>query len=494
MILLKLILQIRLSERGFISVSADEFARGIRAARWATQPQVNILTDVQATWLPLEKYLNGTLLLIWPNVMLVPRITVFIASCLVLIALFVLVYYLFDNFIIAALAALFVVFQPWYIWLSGTPMLEMYYLACFFGGVLFLLPWLKEEPCGRWVWAGLCFMLATGFHVQSWTFINVVNLFTIPYLYHYARHKQMTRFWQLVGFYLLGNSLILSFALIEFISSGKLFAFLARHTAYSRWFYGGYNVSVIEKLAYYPNLITGNVSKIVWLLVLLALIFLWRQRGSPGKWFPVLLGIATITVNSILNLFSGPPSAAPGRYSLWYVLLLSPYVAYGTYQLAVIGQRWENRIIKHVPTMLAMGLFLIPIWWGAVQSDNFPRGMSADAVATGQYLKELLDQDVPDKERRFMVELHYWDYLAIQLTAGHYEAIVYDREADRFNRNTPSMFAAATQPICLDLQAQKVQYVALRDPELQAISQQLGCLANLKEIGEWKVYRFIATP
>lgn len=493
-ILLKLVFQIVLFKRGFISVSADEFARGIRAARWASQPQLNILTDVKGTWLPFEKYLNGLLLLVWPDVILAPRVTVFIASCFVLIALFVLVYYLFDNFIIAALATTFVLFQPWYIWLSGTPMLEMYYLACFLGGLVFLVIWLREERRGYWFWAGFCFMSASGFHVQSWTFLNLVNLMTVPYLYGYARHKQWGRFWKLVGFYVLGNSLILVFALIEFFDTGELFAFLAKHTTYSRWYYGGYNVSVVEKLAYYPRLIAENSNDVVWLLLIVALVFLIWDKTNQWKLFPLVLAAAALVMNSVLNVFSGPPSAAPGRYSLWYGMMIAPYLGYGAYHLAIMGKKWGSGMVVYVPTVLAAGLFLTTVWWGAVRIPNFPRGMSQDAVETGYYLDERLNENAPDEAASFMVELQYWDYLAVQLTAGHYDAIVYDRESDLFNRNTPSIFSGNIENVCSSLMAQSIQYVALRDPNLKANAQLTGCLFPGQEIGAWTIYTFDDEP
>ena len=54
LVFLKIILQAVLYRRGFISVSADEFSRGITAARWALHPRLNILADLQEVWLPLE--------------------------------------------------------------------------------------------------------------------------------------------------------------------------------------------------------------------------------------------------------------------------------------------------------------------------------------------------------------------------------------------------------------------------------------------------------
>lgn len=493
-IFLKLVIQKFLFLRGFISVSADEFARGIRAATWALQPRFNLVADVKDTWLPFEKYLNGLLLLLWPDVIWAPRVTVFIASCLVFIAFFLLVYYLFDNFWVSALAGTFVVFQPWYTWLSGTPMLEMYYLACFLGGLVFLVKWFRKGCRGCWFWAGCCFMLASGFHIQSWTFINLVNLITVNYLYQYIRQKQFGHLWRLIGFYALGNLFIITSAIAEFLDTGHVFASLTSHTVYSKWFYDGYNVSVVEKLLYYPRLIVQNSSGAIWILLMIALVFLLRDKAYKWKLFPFVVAMAALVLNSFLNVASGPPSAAPARYSLFYVMMISPYLAYGAYNLSMLGKRWLPRIMAYTPAMLSAGLFVYSVWWGIVRIPDFPHGMSTDAIETGYYINQVLSQNESCDMPSYMVELKYWDFLAVQLTAGHYEAIVYDREYDLFNRNTPSIFSESAEGVCASLISRDVRYVALQDSNLKVGAQLIGCLHANKEIGHWTIYELDPGP
>jgi len=200
-ILFRVTVQAILYTRGFLSVSADEYARGISAAKWAVQPRFDMFDASPGAWLPFEKYLNGLVLSVWPDVILAPRVTVFLSSCVVIIALYLLVYYLFNSSAIAALATIFVVIQPWIVWLSGTPMLEMYYLAFYFAGLLFLLVWLKDNRRGFWIFAGFSFLIATGFHVQSWYLINLVNLLTIGFLIGFVRHKRYGRLRRLISYY-----------------------------------------------------------------------------------------------------------------------------------------------------------------------------------------------------------------------------------------------------------------------------------------------------
>lgn len=489
LLLVRVVGQVLLYQRGFLRVSADEFARGIIAARWASQPRFDLLDGPPAAWLPFEKYVNGLLLTVWPDPVLAPRVTVFLSSCLVLIGLYVFVYYLFDSFTIAVLTSLFVVFQPWYVWLSGTPMLEMYYLAFYLAGLFFLVMWLKDNRRGFWILAGCSFLIASGFHVQSWILINLVNLLAVGFLFRFIRQKQYGRLSRLIGYYLLSNALIITFAIVEFAYTGEVFAFLASHTSYSRWFYGGYNIPVLEKLSYYPLLILRNVSPVIWALVIAAFIFLRSDKERGWKLFPLKLAILALVLFSVMNVLSGPPSAAPSRYSLFYILMLSPYIAYGTYQFFKWGQQRSFPTTRYSATVLAAALFIYGIGWGAVHTSNHPGG-PLGTVEAGRYLNELLNQTDPDEAKTYMVELEYWDFLAFQLTAGHYDAIVYDRVQDIRNRDTPSIFEKKPDDIYDILSVQNVRYVALRNPDLKAKVQQTNFLSAQQDIGNWTIYEF----
>ena len=140
--------------------------------------------------------------------------------------------------------------------------------------------------------------------------------------------------------------------------------------------------------------------------------------------------------------------------------------------------------------MLSIGLFLYSILWGIVRIPNFPHGMSTDAIKTGYRINQMLTQNESDNVASYMVELKYWDFLAVQLTAGHYAAVVYDREYNDTNRNKPSIFLKKMETVCASLISHNVRYVALRDPNLKANARLINCLHPIKEIGHWTIYEF----
>lgn len=484
----RLVVQVYLFQQGFLSVSADEFARGIRAAKWAQSLNIDVLADVQGIWLPFEKYLNGLTLLIWPDTILAPRATVFIASCLLLVVLYYLVRYLFSSNTAAFLSTLFISFQPWFVWMSGTPMLEMYYFALFFAGLLLLLIWLKEQRRGYWIGAGVCFLLSSGFHVQSWTLINLVNLLTLPTFFSFVRQKEWRTVFNLIGFYFLSNGLIIAFSLFEFLYTGEMFAFLAKHTSYSRWYYDGYNVPALEKFLYYPRLVWGNTNVAIWVGLAVGLAFWVQDKARRWAIFPLVLTLAGLLLNSTMNIFSGPPSAAPDRYSLFHVIVFSLYVGYGLDRLMMLKPGSLPKYGRFATRLGALLLLVYGLWWSGQRIPNYPQGMSQDSVDVGKAVNSLLATN----PGTFMVELHYWDFLSIELAANHFDDVQYDRLRDSRNRDIPSVFAQDNVTLCQELAVlPDLRYVVLMDTNLKARVEQLSYLEPVQNEGRWTIYQVI---
>jgi hypothetical protein len=494
---IRLILQIRLYRQGFVSVSADEFARGLRALDWSRHLRISPYADLISPWPPFEMYLNGLALRLVDDVLLAPRITVFLASCLLLAALFYLIRTLFISSAVAALAVILVAAQPWYIWLSGTPMLEMYFLAPFAGGLYFLLAWLRERHRFYWLYAGLLFLLASGFHVQSWVLINVVNLLTCGFLLRKLKEQDYRPAIQLLLVWLLGNTFILYWAVAEYTVTGQLFGILAIHTGYSLWFYGGYNVPLSEKFLYYPRLIWQNTSISLFLLATVGLVYVLRPRARLLLLLPLLLGGVTLTVTAVFNTLSGPPSAAPGRYSLFYTLLLAPYAAFGLYSLMQQVSCMGRARLVFAWRLLAGSLFLVFLASQVTEADSYPQGMSPDTIQTGHYLNHALASREPGLAapvRNLMIEVVYWDFLALQLLIDQQNRLLFDREIDSFNREIPSLMLEDEQSIQRQLLSAQVDLLAVKTPLLHERAESLSFLVHERSVGAWAVFRVATAP
>jgi hypothetical protein len=484
---IKIFLHVYLIDKGFVSVSADEFARGINAAEWALNPSLNIISNLNWTWLPFEKILNGSIMILWPEPYWVPRITVMIFSCLVLILMYAVTYSFFESHHVSFLSCLITLFLPWYAWLSATPMLEIYYQAFFFGGFWFLIKWYYQERKLYWLWGALCFLIASTIHVEAWLQINCFFLITLIWVFSLFRNKDFKRSIELFSVYVISNLFAFLLLILEYVKSGNPFEYFSRHTEYSKWFYQGYDVSIIERFLYYPKLIIQNSNILIWVFLIIAF-YLLLKRNYKGRFY-ILIGLALLSLllSSIFNIFSVPPTAAPDRYSLFYMLTIAPYLAFSLYEISKAGIEATQKRKKHfLLTVAVIGLlFLIVI--GGIKISRFPSGLSQDSINTGYFIKTILDDD----NSKFMVELKYWEFLAVQMTAGHYSDIIFDREYILTERDKESVLLGSKEYVDEIFVSQDIKYLVIQDTAIKEHIDQLNSFQVLTDIGNWRILKFI---
>lgn len=480
----RLFYQIYLFHQGFVSVSADEFGRTISAYKWATNPYFFIV--YKGGWLPFEQYLNGFFLMIWDNVILMPRITAFAASCLLLVYFFRLIHYLFSDYYVAVISSLIVCLHPWFIWLSGTPMLDIYYISFIITGLYYLCVWLKEQRQGYWAIGAICIFFASGFHVQSWVVINIVNLLSTYFLFGFIKNKNYGSMWRLIAFYFISNLFVFVYITATAIETGSFFSFIASHTDYSKWYYKGYRISVLAKLLHYPKIVL-KYGHVLWFFLPVALYVLVQEDKKIWKSIPFVVGIMSLGMFSVFNLFSVPATAAPDRYCLLYIILFSPYIAYGFYRFCMLGIHsgmTTDIILKVVlPVVILVAAFSINIC-----KSHFFGGLSYKSVAAGKYIGKILEKEKLLENETFLIELRYWEYYAVRLAAKHYDRMILDRERDSRNRDIPSVFEKGIGDITTYLGKNKVRFMVLKRSENKGKASEIDSIKMLKKIGPWTIY------
>lgn len=505
LVAIKLLLQLGLYGIGFTSVSADEFARGTRVAAWLETDDAPLPLYTRA-WLPFEFYLNAAAISLWDDVFWAPRLTVLLASLILLIAYFLLVRQLFDDVAVAFLAALMLVFYPWYAWLSGTPMLDVYYLAFFVPGLYFLILAMKRRRSSFLVPSSIFFIVSTGFHSQSWLLVNVVNFIFLSCLTPDLIKKKSVKFTAACLVYLIANNLFVGYyLLVEFFDTGRWFAFFEAHKQYSesnwdlliqdksRYWRGvlpGYDVEPLLRLAYYPALLIASAP----VLAVLVPPSLYANRpGRSGSFMvllPFLLGATALLVYSIFNLFSVPATSARARYALPFFILFSPYMAHGLVVLLGRGgwltSRWNLGDRSWPVVCGSLAVILSYAWPLAI----LPPSQGVDALEAGRYVDQLIERSDWRPGDSFIVELDYWGFWQVELTARHYPDLILDRPFDPSNRETVSMFIARSHDeIKKYLRQNNVRVIVVNSPEIEAKLEGLDAVSVQTRIGRWTVYR-----
>ena len=484
LILVKLVLQLYLYSIGFLSVSADEYSRGITAARWALDGTIPTAIYM-SNWLPFETYLNGLALMVWDNVIWTPRITVLIFSCFLLVYFVKIVQYLFGRLTVTILAGLLLVFNPWFIWLSGTPMLDIYYMAPCVAGLYYILKWISGRRGLHLVIAGLLFFFSTGFHSQSWIFVNVVNLCLCFFAWRMLRQKDYGALVKLVGFFILSNMFILIYIPSEYLATGQWFAMFRGHAEFTKGFYNGYHIGTLQKLAYYPKLIasTGNV---LWIFLPIGLYWLGGQKRKEITLFPFAVGLGTLIFYSAFNVLSVPAAAAPGRYSLPFSILFFPYSALGIVVLFKhSGYFTDVRIRRAVAAVLVLCILGLNF----MKARDFEVKSAKAAVSVGRYLKESMEKDGSDPKKTVMVELSYWDYLYVELAARHFDRVRYDRkESNEFTGIPSDLISMGDDDILRYMKSGDTKLIAVKDEAIKKRLDGVAFMHKIIDLDGWVVY------
>lgn len=481
----KAILQLYLYSIGFLSVSADEYSRGIMAARWALDGTLSTRIRM-GDWLPFETYLNGLSLMVWDDIIWTPRITAFVFSCSLLVYFLKLVQYLFGRSAVTLLAGLFLVFNPWFIWLSGTPMLEIYYLAPFTAGLYYVTKWIHARRDRYLVIGGLLFLFSTGFHSQSWILVNVVNLCLCYFAWRLFRGREYGGLFKLIGFFMLGNLFIIIYIPSDYLATGQWLAMFHRHTLRTMEYYGGYEIGLFDKLAYYPKLVATSAT-LIWIFFPIGL---YRLRGKSEKLiklFPLAVGLGALLFYSAFNLLSVPASAAPGRYSLPFFILFVPYAALGIYSL-IEGSGFSTGI--RIRRAVAAIVILCILGLGLLKALDFEEKSAKAAVSIGQYMRERLEKEGGAANGTVMVELSYWDFLYVKLAARHYDRVRYDREeSDEFSGIPSALLSMDDDEILGYMKRGDTKLIAVKDDAIKKRLDSLPFMHKLMEPGVWALYR-----
>lgn len=481
----KLALGIYLYRLGFLSLSADEYSRGITAARWALDGDLPLGIYMNA-WLPFETYVNGLALKIWDNVIWTPRITVFIFSCALLVYFLKLVQYLFESLVVTLIAGFFLVFNPWFVWLSGTPMLDVYYLAPFVAGLYYVTKWMEERRSVFLLAGGILFFLSTGFHSQGWILVNAANLFVAGFAAGFLRKKNWRAVSETAGFLLLSNLFIVLYLPIERSATGEWLHMFMDHAARTLPYYADYDVGLREKLAYYPRLVYQSASWIVWLFFPVGTYAALRGRRKAAALFPLAAGLLALAVYSVYNVYSVPAAAAPGRYALPFFILFAPYSALGIYTLffrnfrAPIG--WPLR-------GAAVVLVAYLLWTSFLKLSDYETKGAREAVNVGLFVRDAMESKWPDGNGTIIIERAYWDFLYVRLAVEHFGLVRFDRPITDEYAGTPSDFLSMSdEEILARLKKENARFIIVRDPALKEKLSGLGFIRKARDSDEWVAY------
>lgn len=316
--------------------------------------------------------------------------------------------------------------------------------------------------------------------------IDVASLWVVSSLF---RAKDWMRVRHLCLAYLLAHSYIVFTLITTYLSSGHPLAFLSAHSEYSKWVYGGYNEPWVSKILYYPKLMIKQANPVFGFLALYGAGRAIARAGANVRiCAPLVLGALVLLGYSLFNIWSVPPTAAPERFSMAFYIFFLPYAGYALARLTYTPQTAERVSGLRSVQWLALAALLLSGLWGLNQTRHFLMSKEWNgAVEAGYAIRDRMQQS--NGEAGYLVELDFWQFLGVKLTAGHYDHQYFDRPFDVYQQHRPSLLQTDPEAFAEQLRAQRIETMAFRSPELVSLATRFGTIESRHR--DWVVFRAV---
>ena len=366
---LKIALALFIWRHGFLEYDADGFTRSVRAWDWhtgATKLEVD-------AWLPLQFWLNGWLMGIWPNLLYVPRVVNMLCSVGTTISFFFIGRSLFgrlNGYATALLAAIF----PWEIWLGMSGMSESIANFCLSFGMLFFCRWLKSEP-GQFRWlviASFGFLGATMVRYEAWFYSAIYAVIVLYFIWQYRANLSIKTRLKLIASLAPAFVFIAIWMYLSWIDPRlhSPLGFASLTSGVNAKVYGSENASAsfLYRLFFYPQTFFTLLYQLTVPAIAGSLWLLFRPVKAARPYLFLVWGEFALFILTTLPYNNIAPGSA--RYPVSNLLLLLPVIVY-LFQL--LFQRPQL-----VLRLASAGVFLVLagslIYTVVSRSTSFPDG------------------------------------------------------------------------------------------------------------------------
>jgi hypothetical protein len=473
----RVLLQLFLYRSGFISLSADEFGRTILAARWAQSPH----TVWHGVWLPFHMYIFGTALRIIWEMLYVPRIIVISLGAISILLMYMMASRLLESRRIGLISAFLLAANPIHVWLSSTPLTAIPNATLIFATVLSHILYLKRNEQKYIFFGAFSLALANGFRFESWMFsiiysISLVGNGTLLYWRKELDFRQ--------SLYLVFGAIIpwlfpIAWIVGNYVETDNPLFFLEFVRSYKLTWYGQSR----SYRNYLETFLIIDPFATVLAIFGFVICLLRNSRSSAVRWY-VTMAIVPFALFAYLHGGQKEPQGNYFRYLAFFVFFSYPVVAY----LIDLGVNFvvKSRKMHRILVVLIIGLLCATQINMAFQFVNDP---AAEGLEVGKRIKTLRSEYPELSQRPVLIELSYWQYLAIHVGANDISSLLYDRELDTDLRQSPSLLVTDLEAFRNCLSYFDVSFVIVKSPDLRNIIESDLLLMPSEEIGSYNFYQ-----
>jgi len=451
----RLLVQAALYQAGFEALTADEFGRTVLAAGWAQRPYL----AWHGAWLPFHTYVHGIALRLLWDLVVVPRAITILLGLASILLMYRLTSDLFENRGAGLVGAALLAANPAHLWLSSTPLTEMFQTALVLAALAAFVPYLKSGRARTaYLSAGLL-ALGNGFRFESWMVSIVFSLYLIgEATSHLRRDAGWARVWHGVVAASLPWLFPLAWIAGSHAATGDPLDFLRYVQAYKLTWYGPH-----RSYGYYLETF-WRIDPYVTVLGAFGLIFcLWRARASRALTWYVAMTVAPFLIFADLHGGQLEPPGNFVRYLAPFLFLVIPALA-GLIALGINRVARSRPLGARLVTLIVSAMVVTQVH-AAFQFVNDP---AAAGLAVGRRIRALRQENAGLAQRPVLIEVSYWQYLAVHAGADDISRLVYDRDLDVIWRQTISYLSADhVNAIRNCIAHYDISYIVVKSPELR---------------------------
>ncbi len=395
-----------------------------------------------------------------------------------MIVMYLIASSLFDSRLVGLLSVFLLCVNPVYNWLAGTPLTEVPNAMFVFVAIWTFILYLKSRKSGYVFITASFLAFANGFRYESWLFSVI---FSLTLLGEFAVGVVKRKF-------KVGKTVNLAIAafipwvvpfgwlIINYLQTHNPFYFAQAVKIYNQQWYA-HNISYYKYIQTFIKI----DPYLTFLGIIGILVCLFRNKDSPAiKWY-----VAATTLPLVVDiLLQGGKSEPPGNYIRYLALFAFLFYPALGYLLAVILHAMRARMLK-VGLFVFLGIVAFTQLRAAFRFTNDP---SAAGLAVGLAIRELRAQNPELAGRPVIIELSYWQYLAIKVGANDLNRVVYDRELDTATRKSQSLLLTDDQLFQSCLKSYNVSYIIVKDGQLRDVIEKKFGLRFTKEVNGYAFY------
>jgi len=331
---------------GFAGASGDDFFRALVSYEWSESPFLvsGAFGAISVLWFPTHFWITGFIYKISDNLIFSLTSLSTLSSIVEIFLLFHLSKILFNKRT-GYISVLIVSFLPWQVWL-GISMTEMpFYYASIVAAFLFFVKWQKGKKSSHLVIASFFFLISTMLRPEGWIFAALFSTFlAIYFLRHY---QQLSNLGHVIVSMIIPCFFVLFWLTHNFQEFGNSFYFLQYSKHITQNHLNLHALSSWLKGLQYPFLML-IISPSLFLLIILSLIIGYRSLKNIQRRYLFFI-LSQLAIMIIASIYGAGTKAAPQRYVLINVILLTPFAA------SVLSLLWDK---KYGGVFVAVGLFM----------------------------------------------------------------------------------------------------------------------------------------